>query len=348
MFAFKKNNKQNNEYSEITTKIDQDLLVRNMPNSSKLSKTNLSTFQNNSQVKDNLLSTIVKPEKNHQLVGMLIISGGIILVGALIYLSYVFIIKPQLKPEIVPIKKVEIEPVSLINFQPATTSEEAIILNPIGVSTVTPTVIDFVSTSSPEEKMPEESTGRTEADLEPILDMDSDGLNNEEELILGTSLEFQDSNSNSYPDLVEINNNYNPSGAGRLNSNSGLKKYSNEKFSYSLLFPKNWETNVLNDESVLIFNAPDDSIIQISVQENSGKQSILNWYSELFPQAPLTYDRLITKDTWSGIFGSDFQNFYLTEKSKNNIYTISYIPAVSGRIVYPNIFKLMINSLSIE
>ncbi len=346
MFNLRKSNKQTLQSPEIIEQINKDLLVRNMPNANKLVGTG-SPISMTSSLEKNIISPAGAEKNNkHQTVGLVIVIGGFILIGVLVYLSYVFIIKNQLQPAKESVKEVNKVLVNVDGGNAATSSQD--IINPIvDASLLIPSTTVEVASSTLLEDVTED-TNQTEEALAPILDMDGDGLNNEEELILGTSIEFRDSNSNNYPDLVEINNGYNPSGAGHLNSNSGLKKYTNEKLSYSLLFPSSWENSSLNDDSVVIFNTPDDSIIQISVQENSEKQSILNWYSALFPQAMLTYDRLISTDSWTGVFGEDFLNFYLTDKDKNNIYTISYIPAVSGRVVYPNIFKLMINSISIK
>lgn len=88
--------------------------------------------------------------------------------------------------------------------------------------------------------------------------------------------------------------------------------------------------------------------MQVSVQDNSDHQSILGWYNNSFPDVTITYDKLKTTENWDGIFGKDNLNFYLTDKKRNNIYVVSYLPAVAGRLAYPNIFQLMVNSLLIK
>lgn len=348
MFSSKKKNKPVDNSSELISKVNQDLLVRNMPSAARLSNSSLSSSQNSTQIKSNVLSSVVKPENKHQAVGLIIIGGGLILIAALVYVSYIFIIKPQTKQASAPVAKVE-EPVksSVINMQPASSSEELSAPTVSDVATVTPTTIDFVSSSSLD-TMAEESSGRSAANLPPILDADNDGLTNDEELILGTNPDLEDSNVNNYSDLVEINNGYNPIGAGKLNTNTNLAVYKNSPFTYEILYPKDWEFNSLSKDSVVVFNAPDDSIIQISVQDNSNKQSILAWYSDSFSDTSMTYDKLKSTATWDGIMSTDGLNFYLTDKKKTNIYTISYIPAVSDRLAYPNIYKLMINSFIIK
>lgn len=347
MFGSKKKNKLTDNSAEIANKVNSDLLVRNMPSAARLSASNVSASQGTS-IKSNVLSTVVRPENKHQAVGMMIIGGGLVLIGALVYLSYVFIIKPQTKPVTPPVANVQ-EPAksSVINMQTATSSDEVAAPSVSDVATVTPTTIDFVSSSSVT-AMAEESSGRNSENLPPILDADNDGLNNDEELVLGTNPDIGDSNANNYTDLVEINNGYNPNGTGKLSTNANLATYTNSAFAYNILYPKDWEFSSLSEDTVIVFNAPDDSIIQVSVQENTDKQGILAWYTDSFSDSLTTYDKLKSTASWDGIMSADGLNFYLTDKKKTNLYTISYIPAVSGRVVYPNIFKLMIDSLVIK
>ena len=327
-------------------KVNQDLLVRNMP------KLNLFgggiPTSKSQEMNSNSLSSFVKPENKHQAVGLVIIGGGLVLIGVLIYISYIFIIKPQTKSQITSVARVEgAAKNSVVNIQTASTSENLITPVVSDVSTVTPTTLDVVASSS-ETSMAEESSNRTTENLPPILDNDNDGLTNDEELVLGTNSDLQDSNANNYPDLVEISNGYNPVSSGKINTNPNLSVYTNKTLSYDILYPKNWEPNSLNKDSVVVFNAPDDSIIQISVQDNSDKQDILAWYKDSFSDTSMTYDKLKSTVSWDGVMSPNGLNFYLTDKKKNNIYTVSYIPAVSGRLVYPSIFKLMIGSLLIK
>ncbi|MFZ4631970.1 MAG: hypothetical protein ACOYL8_02030 [Patescibacteria group bacterium] len=348
MFGAKKKIKKNDESAEITLKVNSDLLVRNMPSLAKLTNTSLSSNLKPAQASHNVLSSIERPTGNkHQTVGILIILGGCILIGALVYLSYIFIIKPQAASNVKKVVAPEPAKNSVINIKPATSSEE--IITPVAsiVATITPTALgleDIASTTT----MAEESTGRNSIDLPPLLDTDSDGLIDDEETVLGANPNAEDSNNNNYKDAAELANNYDPAGSGKIETNKYLAKYADNANTYDFLYPKDWEFSILNNNSIIIFNSPDDSIIQVSVQENTTKQAILAWYNESFPDSALTSDRLKSTGTWDGVMSDDGLNFYLTDKKKANIYVISYIPAVMNRLAYPNIFKLMINSLVIK
>ena len=201
--------------------------------------------------------------------------------------------------------------------------------------------------STTDEIMNEELSGKNISNLPPIIDSDRDGLNDNEEILLGTNANSSDSNGNSYSDLTEVNNNYNPAGSGRLIANSNLAKYTSSVIGYEILYPKSWTLKSLNNDATVIFTMPDDSLIQISVQDNPDHAGILSWYEDSFPGVTVAYDKLKSTDSWDGVMGEDNLNFYLTDKKHDNIFVISYIPAVGNYIAYPKVFELMINSFLI-
>jgi hypothetical protein len=320
-----------------------DLIIHNMPSPAKLSGTG---FSRKAPVSSSASLIPSAAGNNFKTVGLLIIVLGLVVIGAIVYLSYRFIIKPTAGQPNAPvtITATSSEAETKINAPVAA----PILTPPADLSTATPAILDLAATtsSSTEIVMNEESSGRDGSNLPPLLDSDNDGLGEEEETVLGTSPVSADSNGNGYPDLVEVNNNYNPAGTGRLDANGNLTGYDDKVFGYHLLSPKIWPVSSLNNDATTVFTAPDDSLIQISVQDNPDKASILSWYEESFPEETVGYDRLKTADTWDGIMGRDNLNFYLVDKDHKNILVISYIPAVSGRLTYPNIFRLMINSLA--
>jgi len=331
----------------LATKVNQDMVVRNMPSLARLSGATAPASVNTEITESNNLSRLSPSKHNPKMVGLIIIVGGLIFIGGLIYLSYIYIIKPQANKATVPVANIVPEKPSIVNSPRATTSAEITVATTSPIATTTPEFFDLAS-SSASTTMNIDQVGRPNVDLPPLLDTDSDGLNDEEELILGTNANSTDSNSNTYLDLVEIKNNYNPAGSGKLSANTGLTKYANKVYGYELLYPKEWPENSLSGDSIITFTAPDDSIIQVSVQDNTERQSILGWYGNSFPDETITYDKLKSTDNWDGIFSADNLNFYLTDKKRNNVYIVSYVPSVDGRLAYPNIFELMVNSLQLK
>lgn len=354
---FGNNKKSENNAKELNgvdlkTRVDRDLLVRNMPS---IPKSQSKSKQSNkySQTNDNNSGSSFRlaPVSNqHQKIGFLIISGGIVLIGALIYLSYIFIIKPNLKSSVE-----STAPNNQLNINEPVASEtdsiqEAPIDSPAAVTEAEPIVLEINNRFNDPFLAEENSSNEdilNQENISPLVDADDDGLNEDEEMILGTNPNSQDSNSNGYPDLLEIRNNYNPAGTGRLASSSLLSLYNDNVFNYQLIYPKDWEFNLLDNNRVLIFNTPDESLIQVTIQENSGKQSISDWHAIAFPDQTVTSDQVIIKPTWEGIEGADSLNIYLTDDSREYIYIFSYLPASANRLAYPNIFKMMLDSLMI-
>ncbi len=322
----------------------QDIIVHNMPSPSRLS----GSFSDSQKSAASGFGLEAAPQKqNFKTVGFLIIGGGIIFIGIIVYLSYRFIISPTAGNNQV------VQPVVSEQKKIATTVPTAIISS--SVPTTTPVIIATstsveiaTSTNATSTPMNEELSGQDGSNLPPLLDSDNDGLIDDEEVLLGTSATSTDSDGDKYSDSAEIAKGYDPAGPKKLIDNPNIANYSNKTFNYSVLYPKAWTVKSLAEDATVIFMAPEDSLIQISVQDNPDKAGILGWYESSFPGTTATYDQLLSGSGWDGIMGTDNLNFYLTDSAHKNIYVVSYIPAVSNRLVYPNIFKLMINSLIIK
>jgi hypothetical protein len=350
MFLNKKKKIKSDQTTEENLKADSqlndDLIVHNMPSPSKLRG---AVGKRRERIPTSF-NAVAAPKNNFKSVGLFIIIGGLVFIIGLVYLSYRFIISPTAEQNNPPtITSIPTE--TKVVAADTTATSSVIIPNITDVSTVTPTILDSATTTATgaaSEVMNEELNGKNISDLPPLLDSDRDGLNDNEELLLGTNSSSSDSNGNSYADLTEINNNYNPAGSGRLIANSNLATYTNSVIGYEILYPKSWLLKSLNNDATAIFTMPDDSLIQISVQDNPDNAGILSWYESSFPGVTVAYDKLKSTDTWDGVWGEDNLNFYLTDKKHNNIFVISYVPVVNNYIAYPNVFKLMINSLLIK
>jgi hypothetical protein len=339
--------------SPISSDIEQDFIVHNMPLPHlRLRKASAPSTKGSALESAGLVP--VSPKHNFRAVGLLIILAGLLVVAVFIYLSYRFIIKPTANP---------IQPSEPINQEMNAADEtpergESASSSPVDlnsdlmavatsseVATITPEIIDIIPSDEP---FNEESSGRDGRDLEPITDLDQDGLSDEEEAVFGTLTTVVDSDNDSYDDLSEIQKGYNPAGEGSLINSPSLSKYINSAYQYELIVPQSWPAQSLNSEATVIFAAPDDSLFQISVQDNSDQSSILSWYSQSFPDSVVTYNRLKNTDYYDGVIGEGGLNFYLTDKNRRYIIVISYIPAVNNRLAYPNVFQLMSDSLIIK
>ena len=343
---FGKKKKKPLEISESETLFsNQDLIVHNMPSPARLG----GGLSGPSKKVDSGFGLAPAPQKqNFKTIGLVIIGAGIIFIGALVYLSYRFIISPTAdKNKTVINQPAAKETNKIATITPALIPTPVPTTTPIIIPTSTPSII-ATSTGAADPLMNEELSGRDGSNLPPLLDSDNDSLLDEEEALLGTSATSTDSDGDGYSDSAEPSKGYNPAGPGKLADNPNLAEYDNKTFNYSLLYPKDWSLQSLPGDTTTVFTAPEDSLIQISIQDNSDKAGIVSWYENLFSDTTAAYDQLLSVDGWDGIMGTDNLNFYLTDSQHKNIYVISYIPASGGRIVYPNIFKLIINSLVIE
>lgn len=352
IFMSEENNKENNQANEAEVK--EDFLIRNMPAAERLS----GRFLNPDALKSgggsgvsNVSQSSVSAKHNFKAVGLIIIVGGLIVIGFLIFLVYRFIISPAARPATQEVPSAAIEEKAVEEPLEAPEPEVNLVPEIAEVDTAEPVIMepDVENEAGAEEEiiMNEETPLKTAMDLPPLLDSDNDGLNDDEEAVFGTALDLSDSDNDGYDDLAEIKNNYNPAGEGRLENNSALEIYIGSNPAYQLLYPKNWPVLDAGD-GLTIFTAPDDSLIQISVQDNPTGANILNWYESYFSGETVSYDRLKSGETWEGIAGPDGFNFYLTDKNQKNIFIISYISSASGRMTYANILEMMINSLMIE
>ncbi|MFA5753755.1 MAG: hypothetical protein WC905_00115 [Patescibacteria group bacterium] len=348
MFQIKK---KKNKEAVAASPIVQDFVVHNMPTTRPQPMAASAPASGGIDL-ESVGFAPVAPKRNFKTVGLFIIIGGLIVVSAFVYLSYRFIIRPAAKvdsPVNTATSTIENEEKEPIDEPSGSSSAEVVSVSTSSeLVTVTPEVIGAASTTNDGLLLGEESLGRDGSNLPPVADADSDGLSDDEEAVLGTLVGNADSDSDSYNDLAEIQKGYNPIGAGQLKTNNNLLEYQNSAFKYKTIVPKSWSQQSLNDGATVILSAPDESLLQISVQDNTDQTSILSWYSQSFPDNLVTYDKLESTDSYDGIMGEGGLNFYLTDKNRRQILVISYIPAVNNRLAYPNIFRLVIDSLVTE
>ncbi|HZJ41327.1 MAG TPA: thrombospondin type 3 repeat-containing protein [Candidatus Saccharimonadales bacterium] len=340
-----KTNKKTNVDEATVAKVNQELIVHNMPTRSfaKISPT--------ATISGSQFLTARNKKNNHQTVGIVIVSLGIIFVGVLIYLSYRFIIKPVAQAPVVTAPSVVTQAPAVVapKTPPLVATSTA---STTMVVEIEPSVIDLINNSDTAVSTTSTASSTIEEapiiETPPLLDTDFDGLSDDEEIALGTDSSLPDSDGDDYDDLSELGNSYNPSGSGKLSDSSYLTKYQNQTGKYEIYYPASWTLKSLNNDYAAIISAPDNSLMQISVQGNPSYQNISSWYGATFPTETISSDRLQKGTGWEGTMGEDGFNFYLTDNNRENIYIISYIPALSDRLAYPNIFKMIINSFQIN
>jgi hypothetical protein len=324
--------------ANIDDDIEKNLLIRTMPRKFKVSAPS-------------------QERTKSKAVGAVIMVVGLLVMGAAVYLVYAFLINPKKapvapvvnKPNVsVPVKTEDVKkPEVKIEAKPATTTTTSSVpVIPIATTTApvasSTTVISPIATTT----IPVVTSTPPVIATGPIVDVDNDSISDAEELLFGTNSTVIDSDGDGYSDKSELEGLYNPAGTGRLSANPSIVQYKDAIKKYSVLYPSRWRTQAVGDS--VIFSSADNSFVQLVVEANSDKKSVLTWYNEQFTDSPATLSDVVVKNGWEGIYHQGKQIFYLTDLDKNNVHTFSYVPEKEGDMTYYNIFQMMINSFSLE
>ncbi len=340
LFNKKKKKEENNVSKEnLADKVEKDLIVHNMPKEESLQGSTVNPLAAGKISVSNEGNGVHKQSK---IIGALIIIIGLIVISGLVYGTYYFAIKPvanennqqtninqqNIQEEVIEEKNEE-EENKIIEDD---LNNEELIEEDIQIE-----IIDDEE---------EDEISEVEIIMEVVvLDSDNDLLSDKEEIVLGTNLNKTDSDDDSYNDLLELNNLYNPIGDGVLSDNENLNKYTNEKYSLNFLYPRDFV--IKNDESELfILETIKSSFFQLTITENIDNQGILVWYETNFPQANISESNLISKDNFEAVISEDGLNVYLTDSENKYFYIFSYAPSEDEGVAYKNIFRMMINTFS--
>jgi len=173
------------------------------------------------------------------------------------------------------------------------------------------------------------------------IDSDADGLNDFEEKVLGTDPQKADTDGDTFNDLKELTGLYNPNGAGKIEADKNLVKYTNPTYKYNFYYPKALTIESGSVPTSMIFSAEDGSYFQVIVSDNTKKQAIADWYLSEFKQT-VPASRLTTIAGLSAVKSIDGLVVYFTDSVKKNIYIISYTPATPDVLSLKEVFQLMI------
>lgn len=188
----------------------------------------------------------------------------------------------------------------------------------------------------------EQDTG----EIQPGTDSDNDGLTDKEEVVLGTNLNAADSDGDTYADLVEVNNGYNPAGEGKLTDNRNLGTYVNTTFNVSILYPVAWKQTIASTDDSIMLTAPDQQFIQLLVQPNTEREDILSWYKKTFNVETIPTSQLYTNNNWDSVRTPDGLTAYITNKDKSYLFIVTYNLGSPRVLNYKHILDLMLRSLT--
>lgn len=186
----------------------------------------------------------------------------------------------------------------------------------------------------------------------PGKDMDSDGLTDiEERSIYQTDPANPDSDNDSFVDLNEVLNQFDPAkfAPADLVANPGISSYTTVTKELTVLFPRAWTTRETKDAtgSSVFFNAPTSEFVQILEQQKQTGQTLAVWYTA---QVPTATDKPIdlrkTKQGYPVIFTPDLMTAYIDVG--NTVFVITYNLGVGIDLQYQATFQMMVHSLKFK
>ncbi|MFH1366405.1 MAG: hypothetical protein ABIH38_00245 [Patescibacteria group bacterium] len=192
-------------------------------------------------------------------------------------------------------------------------------------------------------------------------DSDGDGLTDVEETLYGTGLNTPDTDGDGFIDgkitqasgeiAGELYLGYDPTAADiRLETGSIVKRYTNDTYSWSILYPAKWTASTssaaLGDKSIMF--SPDISTVeyfQVSVQENPTNLSAKNWYLSLNSGVQASEVDSVVINGLDGVKSLDGTTIYLSKQDK--IYVITYSTGNLTAVNYMTTFEMMYQSFKL-
>lgn len=321
-------------------KVSHDFITHNMPAPHRFSG---QTFSSETAAKSDRAINASGVQSHHK-VGFLIIAGGLIMIFALLYLGYSYLIKPSLNQPAAPV-----ENKTATETPAATTPQiEETILPTETIATETPIIststIASTSTSS-EVSFPEETPVISTPTAVSTVDSDADGLTDSEEKIVGTDPNKADTDGDSYSDLAELKSGYDPLVPGQKSSeNSKMLSYKIDSKA-TAIYPSSWEITRSDANDTVIFADSDKAFIQVTYQDNPGKISPSIWFAEQF--SGLLPGESISGEFWQGFYSQDGLAAYVFNKDLTKVYSFS-CSQLTADASSVTAFNLMIKTLIIN
>ncbi|MDD5251689.1 MAG: thrombospondin type 3 repeat-containing protein [Patescibacteria group bacterium] len=184
----------------------------------------------------------------------------------------------------------------------------------------------------------------------PSKDSDSDGLTDiEETSIYGTNPNDPDTDHDSFVDVNEVLNLFNPlkPSPSMLADNPGIATYRNTVQNYELLYPSSWQKRVNGDqEQEAYFTAPTGEFIEVLVEANPENRQIIDWFLEKSPGVSSSQvQSLRTRNGYEEIIGPDRMTAFIATPGR--IFVVSYNLGDQMEIRYKATFQMLIASLKV-
>jgi hypothetical protein len=209
----------------------------------------------------------------------------------------------------------------------------------------TPQGIDAGSTTSVTPGAPKVVTPPT-----PTVDGDQDGLTDAEEPLFGTDVTKLDTDADNYADGSEVAAGFDPAvGSGaKLAASSYLSVYTNERFGYSLHYPKAWLARATDKEGTeVVFTGTDASeFVEVLVIDNPEHLTASAWYAKQVSGLAASEVPTVTygANTWA--MSLDGLNAYLA--TDRYLITLSYNIGTNTQASYYTLFRAMLGFFTLN
>lgn len=176
------------------------------------------------------------------------------------------------------------------------------------------------------------------------LDTDKDKLTDAEEKIYLTEILKPDSDSDGYLDGDEVVAGYDPNNAGgaKLESAAYMTKLVNQREGYEVLYPKQWLTDIDEEDSKVLFSAAYGEFIEILVDKNRERLAPKEWYAKQSPSINVSKLELVSVGDINGIKSPDGLNVYLFVE--DNVFVFYYNIGQLKELSFKTTFDMMVNS----
>lgn len=181
----------------------------------------------------------------------------------------------------------------------------------------------------------------------PGKDSDSDGLTDAEETeIYGTNPNASNSDADSFVDLNEVLNLFDPAKPtpAKLEDNPGIAKYFvGPAVSFHLLYPSSWSAGTPSAEGSVVFTAKDGESVTVKLASDwQVGQSLVQYFDSRFPGGAGSVFK--TKSGHYAVFSPDRMTAFIQEQDFAPIHVLTYDFDGSKEIQYKVTFEMMVNS----
>lgn len=177
------------------------------------------------------------------------------------------------------------------------------------------------------------------------MDTDSDGLSNlEERTIYGTNSNLSNTDGDSFVDLNEVLNLFDPAtpAPSLLKDNLGVTVYQDSDSTFEIFRPTSWSIRTGDDGGVM-FSASTGEFIQMLIEDIEEGQNLDDWYFDLAPDVSSSeIESITTRQGYDEILSPNRMTAFVHAGDK--VFVISYNLNDQLEIQYRVTFEMMVNS----